>query len=754
MPYPNTHTARVADPDGFVKESFRTKELKPGLSVVVAKRSTDGPMQVTSYHFDATKFSSTEARKWLSDHDVEAPLTPAVGRLSESNDLPGVASVALMHDQHMLMGKRRDNGKWTHPGGHLEAGESPLDGACRELSEESGIKVDKKDLHHLTSEPVTTPTGKKLMIHAYLCEMSDRPETTVSEDPDKEVHRWHWINVADGLPDEVGKNLHSPDNILLQHLDLQESDRELAGTPAGAGGFFMPDFVGRKKYGLKETEMLGKEAALDKQDKEPLWYGLPYELSAATDYAVSSPGGTVRSTIEIARYGKWNHPDYGAFEFNQEKFQAFIDNFNNNVRRQELPLDVEHKPENGAAAWFAPGTMRQSGDKLLVDVDWTAKGFARVKDDEYKYCSITFRPNWTDPETDKTYNDVVFGAAITTNPFVKGMRTIQDGLPMAVCLSEFSEGDIEMADTKFPYSKGALDSSKETAGAGKLPEADDDEGRKDLPEDGHALADKQSDGDEDDMSAKTCDETTSDSESYDEPYPTENMDAAYDSMSAESLAEHLKKIAKKLAEKTKGTKGAPMVRQHLKATHELMKPVLDRLDAKNTKEETKMSEIQAASAEVVQTLTDNYRQLADKHESQARELAELREERRHAQAVALAEKLFPRKGFDTFKLPADENLKTRVIHLFEHLSTLHGENGLVKLSEGKTANAAQELMEILNSIPDTKLHGKADAGVSLEDSEGVGGSDLRLHQLTESLVREKGLSYAEAAVQVAKGFKP
>ena len=36
----------------------------------------------------------------------------------------------------ILMGKRNDNDKWTTPGGHLDKGECPYEGAIRELKEE------------------------------------------------------------------------------------------------------------------------------------------------------------------------------------------------------------------------------------------------------------------------------------------------------------------------------------------------------------------------------------------------------------------------------------------------------------------------------------------------------------------------------------------------------------------------------------------------------------------------------------------
>lgn len=58
-------------------------------------------------------------------------------------DSPRLAALAVvLHQEKLLLVRRRnepDAGLWGYPGGHVEAGETALDAAARELHEETGI---------------------------------------------------------------------------------------------------------------------------------------------------------------------------------------------------------------------------------------------------------------------------------------------------------------------------------------------------------------------------------------------------------------------------------------------------------------------------------------------------------------------------------------------------------------------------------------------------------------------------------------
>ena len=73
---------------------------------------------------------------------VGGPVTRAMGVSGRAKVATQIASVAVVDASgRVLFGKRRDDGRWTLPGGHLEPGEAPIAGAARELAEETRIVV-------------------------------------------------------------------------------------------------------------------------------------------------------------------------------------------------------------------------------------------------------------------------------------------------------------------------------------------------------------------------------------------------------------------------------------------------------------------------------------------------------------------------------------------------------------------------------------------------------------------------------------
>lgn len=127
------------------------------------------------------------------------------------------------------MGLRRKEQKYTAPGGHLDPKEDPLDGAVRELREESGIIADKKDLKF-----IKTIRNKEngYVVHGYRLDLSERPKTTMQGDPDQEVTRWNFVDTKT-IPDE---KLHVPRNHGNVLLPAMEKSAEKVKVPSFVNG--------------------------------------------------------------------------------------------------------------------------------------------------------------------------------------------------------------------------------------------------------------------------------------------------------------------------------------------------------------------------------------------------------------------------------------------------------------------------------------------------------------------------------------
>jgi ADP-ribose pyrophosphatase YjhB (NUDIX family) len=127
--------------------------------------------------------------------------------------------IATNSKGQLLLGKRNDSGKWTVPGGHLNEGEDPWDGAVRELKEETGLTPDDDIL-----DKVDERSLGQAQFYTFLCSVTGKP--TGKNDPDEECSEWRWFDVKDGLPKEVQGNLAGPrdesKNIIVDHFGLEK----------------------------------------------------------------------------------------------------------------------------------------------------------------------------------------------------------------------------------------------------------------------------------------------------------------------------------------------------------------------------------------------------------------------------------------------------------------------------------------------------------------------------------------------------
>lgn len=143
-----------------------------------------------------------------------------------------VSTIEVLADGKILMGKRRDNGKWTMPGGGLEGGETPIEAAFRELKEETGMEPGPHSMQHMSSRIVKGSKGEDVHVHHFRVNLSGLGMTADGlDDPDEEVENWKFFPIK-SIPEAVLKNLHSKNNVILQHHGIQSR------LDAGESAFF------------------------------------------------------------------------------------------------------------------------------------------------------------------------------------------------------------------------------------------------------------------------------------------------------------------------------------------------------------------------------------------------------------------------------------------------------------------------------------------------------------------------------------
>lgn len=67
-PYEGEHAARVRDPKDF--DTCRRKKLTDGIDIIYCRLKNSTSWEIQAYRFDSKKFTVTQAKKWLKDHDV------------------------------------------------------------------------------------------------------------------------------------------------------------------------------------------------------------------------------------------------------------------------------------------------------------------------------------------------------------------------------------------------------------------------------------------------------------------------------------------------------------------------------------------------------------------------------------------------------------------------------------------------------------------------------------------------------------
>lgn len=203
--------------------------------------------------------------------------------------------------------------------------------------------------------------------------------------------------------------------------------------------------------------------------------------------------------IQALPMGVYKHPVYGKMTLDSEKLNAFAENWRNNVRGQDLDIDLDHKKFNSEAAGWVTGVEIDTTNPdpkrrgLWYKVDWTKLGENKLSSRVYRYFSSDYFDSWTDP-TGKVHKNVLNGGALTNRPYLKGMKPIvlsesdderlimdRDALEkLARTLGVTFTADISDADLQSKVNEAAL--AIEDSGPGDSGEVDTEDESAEKPE--------------------------------------------------------------------------------------------------------------------------------------------------------------------------------------------------------------------------------------------------------------------------------
>ena len=101
-PYPNEHAARLTDPDQYDEIRRVNDEGGPGVDFIYGIKN--GETEIQAVRFDAARFTPTEARQWLADHDMTTILfEEATGeRMMRSEVMTLTRAMPAVEDQQTL----------------------------------------------------------------------------------------------------------------------------------------------------------------------------------------------------------------------------------------------------------------------------------------------------------------------------------------------------------------------------------------------------------------------------------------------------------------------------------------------------------------------------------------------------------------------------------------------------------------------------------------------------------------------------
>lgn len=147
---------------------------------------------------------------------------------------------------------------------------------------------------------------------------------------------------------------------------------------------------------------------------------------------LSEKDGKFRSWIRVVRTGHWEKSAYGELNITRNDIAQMYHNFKHvtPVAPHRVVVDYNHgtmaprNPDEGiAAGWVAELEVRNEGEELWADVEWTAKAAGHIRAKEYQGISPTIIFNYTYKDN-RPIGTTLVAAAITNHPFIEDLEDL------------------------------------------------------------------------------------------------------------------------------------------------------------------------------------------------------------------------------------------------------------------------------------------------------------------------------------------
>lgn len=187
------YTFRQGDFYAILPGTSYAQKVKAGTTILFIKTPSLNDKTLVEISGEQQAWLAEKLRTVRTDY-FHRPDAPAANSIK-----PAAAVAILNHRRELLMLHRRDNGKWTMPGGTMEFGESLADCALREVREESGLAVTIRDMIGTYTDPDIRVAYSDGEVRQEFTVLYYGETTDFSVTLDEESSQFRWVPLEEVL---------------------------------------------------------------------------------------------------------------------------------------------------------------------------------------------------------------------------------------------------------------------------------------------------------------------------------------------------------------------------------------------------------------------------------------------------------------------------------------------------------------------------------------------------------------------------